>query len=132
MNDAMVAHLDHIAQIRATYGPNAEIPMYHAEQAQGAEQGKRYAGEPSTATGDLRVGMLGPTPPLKPVAARIEDLARQLADVANALTAARRDYDAASQAKAAAGAAFSALSEQLLTVIQEHREGTPEGGSYQG
>jgi hypothetical protein len=69
--------------------------------------------------GDLRV-------PPQSIAARIADLAQQVAEAAHALDDARGRARAASAQRSDCEAVFAKVSEALLCAIAEHREGPPE------
>lgn len=112
----MVAYEAEVKRARGQYGPGAELP----------DPPKGYTG--------LREGRLGtPTAPIgrQPVAARIEDLARQITVAGHQVTETRLAFDVAAQDRSKAEQRFSELAAALMQAIHEHREGTPENVPYQ-
>ncbi len=116
MADPMAAYEAEVKRMHATYGPQAEVPH-----------------PPRTPTGLLSgVTTVGGVPlSRQPVAARIEDLANQIASAGHQVTEARQAYEQAARARAQAETRFAELATALLAAIHEHREGTPENVPYQ-
>ncbi len=103
----MVAYEAEVKRMTGQYGPGAEVPHRPINT--------------------LAAGPIGrPT-----VAARIEDLANQIASAGHQVTEARQAYEQAARGRAQAETRFSELATALLAAIHEHREGTPENMPYQ-
>ena len=92
-----------VHRMRETYGPGTDIPS------------ATYTNRIGTAT------------PLMPVAGRIAELAQRVTEAGHMLAEARAQYRAAREQQAKCEAGFAQISNDLLQVISEHREGTPEG-----
>jgi hypothetical protein len=67
----------------------------------------------------------------QPIAARIAELSKIVAETGHQLTDARSQFQAASIRKGEAEQDFAEAAENLMRAIQEHREGPPPGVLYQ-
>jgi hypothetical protein len=89
------------------------------------QQRERY-GEPAEGPSLLRDRVT-----TQPIAARISDLATQVADAAHRLEEARVQSRLAGEQRSKCEVLFAQASEALMQAINEHREGTPENVPYQ-
>lgn len=83
------------------------------------------------------MGTVSPTPlsglnvPTQPVANRIAEACRQLVEAGQELQSARAGYRESVERKEQWEQLFAQISGELMKLIHEHREGTPEGVPYQ-
>jgi hypothetical protein len=98
-------HDQEVRRMRDTYGQDAETPK-------------------------SPYGSLTTEVPVQPVAGRIADLCKQIADVSHALALARSRHQEATELRLEAEVEFGRVADELTRAIQEHREGTPENVPY--
>lgn len=98
---------DEVKRMRAEYGETAEVPR-----------------APLGAT----AGMLKVQ---QPIADRIADLSKQVAEAAMRLSEARSRHREVSDQRSKSEVEFAQVADDLLRAIHEHREGTPEKEPYQ-
>ena len=116
MADPMTAYQKEVKRMHDTYGRDAEIPHPPTTGVPGPWNTRNVAGAP--------IGR-------PPIAARIEDLANQIAIAGHQVSETRQAYERASIERSKAESRFADLANALVQTIHEHREGTPENVAYQ-
>jgi uncharacterized protein YqgV (UPF0045/DUF77 family) len=99
-----------------------------------SEQGSKRMRDPYGETAEVPRTPIGVTAGMlkgQPIAARIADLSKQVAEAAHMLSEARTQYERAALTKSKLEMEFSRVAEAMTQAINEHREGTPETVPYQ-